>query len=117
MAWIIHKNKKDAASWPTGSISRLKFWAVLYRTGILLLNGLGARLYAFFNIFLLCLFYIAAMCPGHNFPAKFVIHCNGPTWSTNDAMQLLDKTVKNCLMLAEEENLSSIAFPSIGSGR
>lgn len=59
----------------------------------------------------------AAMCPGHNFPAKFVIHCNGPTWSTNDAMQLLDKTVKNCLMLAEEENLSSIAFPSIGSGR
>ncbi|XP_048763882.2 core histone macro-H2A.1-like isoform X2 [Ostrea edulis] len=59
----------------------------------------------------------AAICPGHNFPAKFVIHCNGPTWKANDAMQLLDKTVKNCLALAEEKNLSSIAFPSIGSGR
>lgn len=78
-----------------------------------LLDRYGCQFFNFTVVFV----YIAAICPGHNFPAKFVIHCNGPTWKANDAMQLLDKTVKNCLALAEEKNLSSIAFPSIGSGR
>ncbi|XP_033754346.1 core histone macro-H2A.1-like isoform X2 [Pecten maximus] len=59
----------------------------------------------------------AAICPGHNFPARFVIHCHGPQWSSSNPQQLLEKTVKNCLTLADEKNLKSIAFPSIGSGR
>ncbi|XP_013383980.1 core histone macro-H2A.1 isoform X1 [Lingula anatina] len=59
----------------------------------------------------------AAICPGHRFPARFVVHCNGPTWSASNAQQLLEKTVKNCLTLADEKNLRSLAFPSIGSGR
>lgn len=59
----------------------------------------------------------AALCPGYGFQAKFVIHCNGPTWTTNNAQQLLEKTVKNCLTLADEKGLRSMAFPSIGSGR
>ncbi|XP_021374533.1 core histone macro-H2A.1-like isoform X2 [Mizuhopecten yessoensis] len=59
----------------------------------------------------------AAICPGHQFPAKFVVHCNGPQWSSSNPHQLLEKTVKNCLTLADEKNLKSIAFPSIGSGR
>ncbi|KAK2170476.1 hypothetical protein NP493_1151g00008 [Ridgeia piscesae] len=59
----------------------------------------------------------AAMCPGHNFPAKFVIHCNGPSWNTNNSQQLLEKTITNCLKLADEKKLRSVAFPSVGSGR
>ena len=59
----------------------------------------------------------AAICPGHNFPAKFVIHSHGPTWKTDNAQQLLEKTIHNAFKLADEKNLKSIAFPSIGSGR
>ncbi|XP_071954511.1 core histone macro-H2A.1-like isoform X2 [Antedon mediterranea] len=62
----------------------------------------------------------AAICLGHNFPAKWVIHCNSPVWSgTNNsvAIQRLENCVKNCLALADEKNLSTIALPSVGSGR
>ncbi|XP_064600790.1 core histone macro-H2A.1-like isoform X2 [Liolophura sinensis] len=59
----------------------------------------------------------AAMSTGHHFPAKFVVHCNGPTWKMDNSQQLLEKAVKNCLTLADEKKLKSIAFPSIGSGR
>ncbi|XP_069123211.1 core histone macro-H2A.1-like isoform X2 [Argopecten irradians] len=58
----------------------------------------------------------AAICPGHNFPAKYVIHVNGPSWGTTNSTQLLEKAVKNVLTLADEKNLKSIAIPSIGSG-
>ncbi|XP_060066597.1 core histone macro-H2A.1-like [Ylistrum balloti] len=58
----------------------------------------------------------AAICPGHNFPAKYVIHVNGPSWGTTNSQQLLEKAVKNVLTLADEKNLKSIAIPSIGSG-
>ena len=65
----------------------------------------------------LFILFVAAICPGHHFPAKFVIHCNSPKWSDANAQQLLDTTVKNCLKFADEKDLKSIAFPSIGSGR
>ncbi|XP_010147350.1 PREDICTED: core histone macro-H2A.1-like, partial [Eurypyga helias] len=54
---------------------------------------------------------------GHGLPAKFVIHCNSPGWGSDKCEELLEKTVKNCLALADEKKLKSIAFPSIGSGR
>lgn len=59
----------------------------------------------------------AALCPGYNFAARYVIHCNGPTANDNDAAVLLEKTIKNCLALADQKNLKSIAIPSVGSGR
>ncbi|XP_074649577.1 core histone macro-H2A.1-like isoform X2 [Tubulanus polymorphus] len=59
----------------------------------------------------------AAISRGHSLPAKHVIHVNGPQWKSQNAQQLLDKAVRNCLKLAEEKSLSSLAFPSIGSGR
>lgn len=59
----------------------------------------------------------AAICPGRNFPAKFVIHCNSPSWTETNSQQLLDKTIKNCLALADEKDLKSIALPSVSSGR
>ncbi|KAK1150395.1 hypothetical protein AOXY_G34287, partial [Acipenser oxyrinchus oxyrinchus] len=59
----------------------------------------------------------AALSPGFGLPAKFVIHCNSPGWGSDKCEELLEKTVKNCLALADEKKLKSIAFPSIGSGR
>ncbi|XP_060621288.1 core histone macro-H2A.1 isoform X2 [Anolis sagrei] len=59
----------------------------------------------------------AAVSAGHGLPAKFVIHCNSPSWGVDKCEELLEKTVKNCLALADEKKLKSIAFPSIGSGR
>lgn len=59
----------------------------------------------------------AAMTSGHGLPAKFVIHCNSPGWGSDKCEEMLEKTVKNCLALADEKKLKSVAFPSIGSGR
>ncbi|KAM8972932.1 core histone macro-H2A.1 isoform 2-T2 [Pelodytes ibericus] len=59
----------------------------------------------------------AAVSTGHGLPAKFVIHCNSPSWGSDKCEELLEKTVKNCLALADEKKIKSIAFPSIGSGR
>ncbi|XP_075712429.1 core histone macro-H2A.1 isoform X2 [Rhinoderma darwinii] len=59
----------------------------------------------------------AAVSSGHGLPAKFVIHCNSPSWGSDQCEELLEKTVKNCLALADEKKIKSIAFPSIGSGR
>ncbi|XP_066501803.1 core histone macro-H2A.1 isoform X2 [Hoplias malabaricus] len=59
----------------------------------------------------------AALTSGYGLPAKFVIHCHSPGWGSDKCEELLDKTVKNCLALADEKKLKSIAFPSIGSGR
>ncbi|KAM9788648.1 core histone macro-H2A.1 isoform 1-T1 [Neosynchiropus ocellatus] len=59
----------------------------------------------------------AVMSAGFGIPAKYVIHCNSPSWGADKCEELLDKTVKNCLALADEKKLKSVAFPSIGSGR
>lgn len=59
----------------------------------------------------------AVLTAGFGLPAKYVIHCNSPGWGSDKCEELLDKTVKNCLALADEKKLKSVAFPSIGSGR
>uniref|UniRef100_A0AAR2JQI9 Macro domain-containing protein n=1 Tax=Pygocentrus nattereri TaxID=42514 RepID=A0AAR2JQI9_PYGNA len=59
----------------------------------------------------------AVLTSGYGLPAKFVIHCHSPGWGSDKCEELLDKTVKNCLALADEKKLKSVAFPSIGSGR
>uniref|UniRef100_A0A3P9BR18 MacroH2A.1 histone n=1 Tax=Maylandia zebra TaxID=106582 RepID=A0A3P9BR18_9CICH len=59
----------------------------------------------------------AVLTAGFGLPAKYVIHCNSPGWGSDKCEEMLDKTVKNCLTLADEKKLKSVAFPSIGSGR
>ncbi|XP_034033835.1 core histone macro-H2A.1 isoform X2 [Thalassophryne amazonica] len=59
----------------------------------------------------------AVLTGGYGLPAKYVIHCNSPGWGSDKCEEMLDKTVKNCLALADEKKLKSVAFPSIGSGR
>lgn len=59
----------------------------------------------------------AAICPGHNFPAKFVIHVNSPTWGSANSTQNLEKAVKNILTLADDKHLKTLAIPSVSSGK
>ncbi|XP_037800594.1 core histone macro-H2A.1-like [Penaeus monodon] len=58
-----------------------------------------------------------AICSGFKLPSRWVIHVNGPTLGDVDAFDKLERCVKNCLVLADKQNLKSLALPSIGSGK
>ena len=60
----------------------------------------------------------AKISPGFNLPAKYVIHTVGPIWNggVNNEDKLLANCYKNSLSLAKENNIKTIAFPSISTG-
>ena len=60
----------------------------------------------------------AKITNGYNLKAKFVIHTVGPVWrnGTNREPQLLATCYRNCLQLAFENQIQTIAFPSISTG-
>ena len=51
-------------------------------------------------------------------PAKFVIHTVGPVWNggNHNEEDLLSLAYTNCLKLASEKKLQTIAFPNISTG-
>lgn len=60
----------------------------------------------------------AKITPGFHLKAKYVIHAVGPVWNngTNAEEQLLASAYRTCLELASENDIKSIAFPSISTG-
>ncbi|MFH1198304.1 MAG: O-acetyl-ADP-ribose deacetylase [bacterium] len=60
----------------------------------------------------------AKITKGYNLSAKYVIHTPGPVWhgGTNKEDELLSSCYFNSLKLAEENNIKTIAFPSISKG-
>ncbi len=51
--------------------------------------------------------------------ARFVIHTVGPVWSEHtpkEADELLRRAVRNSLVVADEKDLKSVAFPAISTG-
>lgn len=60
----------------------------------------------------------AVMTSAGNMQAKYVIHTVGPIYGMNDGndAELLVKCYSNCLELARQNGLRSIAFPSISTG-
>ncbi|TYP00165.1 O-acetyl-ADP-ribose deacetylase (regulator of RNase III) [Geothermobacter ehrlichii] len=60
----------------------------------------------------------AKMTPGFALPAAHVIHTVGPVWKGGgrDEEGLLASCYRNCLRLALENGLRSVAFPSISTG-
>ena len=60
----------------------------------------------------------AVITGGGNLPARFVIHTVGPIYGMNDGAdtRLLANCYKNSLILAAENGLQTIAFPSISTG-
>ena len=60
----------------------------------------------------------AKITKGYMLPAKYVIHTVGPIWTDGDSGEpdLLASCYINSLQLAKDNELRSIAFPSISTG-
>lgn len=60
----------------------------------------------------------AKITKGYRLPAKFIIHAVGPVWNggTRGEAELLASCYRNSLTLALENDITSIAFPSISTG-
>lgn len=60
----------------------------------------------------------AVITTGGRLPAKYVIHTVGPVWNggSNNERQLLSHCYQNSLQLADEHNVTTIAFPNISTG-
>ncbi|MBN2348202.1 MAG: O-acetyl-ADP-ribose deacetylase [Bacteroidales bacterium] len=60
----------------------------------------------------------AKITKAYNLPASFVIHTAGPVWhgGNNNEEQLLKNCYSNSLKVAEENKITSIAFPNISTG-
>lgn len=60
----------------------------------------------------------AKITKGYKLNAKYVIHTPGPIWRGGEwgESELLKNCYRNCLKLAVENGIKSIAFPSISTG-
>lgn len=59
----------------------------------------------------------AVITGAYELPNKHIIHCLGPVYGRDEPSgRLLEICYTSCLRLAEENNISSIAFPAISTG-
>jgi len=59
----------------------------------------------------------AVITGAYNLPNKYIIHCLGPVYGIDQPEdELLAECYRNALFLAEESNISTIAFPAISTG-
>ncbi len=60
----------------------------------------------------------AKITRGYKLPAKFIIHAVGPVYRNGryNEPELLANCYRNCLRLAVENNVKTIAFPAISTG-
>jgi O-acetyl-ADP-ribose deacetylase len=60
----------------------------------------------------------AVITSGGNLPSKYIIHTVGPVWQGGQSGEdrLLAGAYRECLRLADNRKLTSLAFPSISTG-
>ncbi len=60
----------------------------------------------------------ARLTPGFRLPARQIIHTVGPVWQGGDQGEddLLASCYRECLRIAQEYHVASIAFPAISTG-
>ncbi len=70
--------------------------------------------------FIFIFYYLVAITDAPNLSATHLIHVNSPTWnagSQEECIGELDKATINILTLADKEGLTSVALPSVSSGK
>ena len=60
----------------------------------------------------------ARLTRGYRLPATWIIHTVGPVWQGGQAgePELLASCYRNCLKIAHEHGMKSVAFPAISTG-
>jgi O-acetyl-ADP-ribose deacetylase (regulator of RNase III) len=60
----------------------------------------------------------ARITPGFRLPARFVIHAVGPVWrgGGHGERELLASAYRDCVSIAAQHALTSLAFPAISTG-
>ena len=60
----------------------------------------------------------AVITKEYNLPCKYIIHTPGPVWHGGHKKEpeLLQSCYNNCLKLANENKISTLAFPAISTG-
>ena len=59
----------------------------------------------------------AVLTGGHDLPNEYVIHCLGPVYRVDEPSdELLASCYKEALRIAEEKNISTVAFPALSTG-
>jgi O-acetyl-ADP-ribose deacetylase (regulator of RNase III) len=60
---------------------------------------------------------MAVITGAHGLHNRFVIHCLGPVYDRDEPSdELLAACYRNALLLADQKNVASIAFPSLSTG-
>ena len=64
-----------------------------------------------------CNFGDAVLTHAYNLPCKYIIHTVGPFWRDNpEDLEIMESCYTNCLRVAAQQKLKSIAFPLIATG-
>ena len=101
-----------------GDIVKAKTDAIVNAANTSLLRAAGPELLAECETLHGCRTGEAKITKGYKLKAKYVIHTPGPIWRGGKwgEEDLLANCYRNCLALAKEYGVKSIAFPSISTG-